>query len=109
MDTATTSGFDVRCDTGEGRTIVRASGELDAHTARELLARTTEQLAGSSGGVDLDLSGVSFLDSGGLRALALLDALGGGGRGGLRLVAPSPAVCRVLALTGQTDRFTVVS
>lgn len=109
MDTATAQGFDVRCDPGEGRTVVRVRGELDAHTARELLARVTERLASTSDGVDLELSGVTFLDSGGLRSLVLLAALGGGGRGGLRLVTPSPPVRRVLALTGHADRFTVLT
>ena len=108
METAVVYGFGVGLETGDERTLVRVQGELDAHSSREVLARVTEQLAASERGIDLDLSGVTFLDSGGLRSLALLAALGGGERrGGLRLVDPSAAVRRVLALTGQSYRFAV--
>ncbi|MBM3685205.1 MAG: STAS domain-containing protein [Actinobacteria bacterium] len=107
MDTAIGYGFGVRCDTASEPTLVSVHGELDAHTSREVLARVTERLAEAEGCVDLDLSAVTFLDSGGLRALALLAALGSGRRGGLRLVDPSAPVRRVLALTGKSHRFTV--
>lgn len=53
--------------------IVTVVGELDLHTARDLMASVDEVLAGPDlGGVVIDLTGVSFLGSSGLGTLAEL-------------------------------------
>ena len=82
--------------TGAG---LAASGEIDAHTAPTLAAAI--DAAGPD--VALDLSGVEFVDSSGLRVLIdahqrLTDA-----GGGLRLTALSEPVRRLLEISGVSD------
>lgn len=83
-----------------GCAVVTVVGELDLHTAprlREALLPLAEE-AGAS--VVVDLTEVPFLDSSGLTvfvvALKRLREQGGS----LRLVAPSPRVVKVFAITG---------
>jgi anti-anti-sigma factor len=75
-------------------------GDIDLATAPELEAVCET----SNGRLALDLSGVRFMDSSGLRSLFRLrdvcDAL--------VLVAPSAVVRRLLALTSLTDTFPIV-
>jgi anti-anti-sigma factor len=52
---------------GPGRTTVAAAGEVDLATVGDLVAALREQLA--TGPVRLDLSGLTFMDSSGVRAL----------------------------------------
>lgn len=53
--------------------VVTVTGELDLHTARDLMTSVDEILAEPGlGGVVIDLSGVSFLGSSGLGTLAEL-------------------------------------
>jgi anti-sigma B factor antagonist len=61
---------EVVAPSGGGRTTVAAAGELDLATVDELGAVVREQLRGAP--VLLDLGGVSFMDSSGIR---LLDGL----------------------------------
>lgn len=83
-----------------GHVIVALSGEIDIATApavRDLLAGAAEKAVT---GITVDLGMVTFLDAAGLGALA-----GAAGRvrhlpEGLRLVAVSPRVLRLLAITG---------
>ena len=86
--------------TGTG---LAASGEIDAHTAPSLA--TAIDAAGPD--VALDLSGVEFVDSSGLRVLIdahqRLTAAGGG----LRLVALSEPVRRLLEISGVSDYLVV--
>lgn len=49
----------------------------------------------------IDLSRVSFMDSHGLDVLRELQAWARASEGHLRLAAPPPVVCRLLALTGD--------
>ena len=75
----------------------RLEGELDMATAGSL----TELLRGVAGNdtpLVLDLSGVSFMDSSGLRALLEGAGLPGGG-GNVVVKDPSPQVRRVLDIT----------
>ena len=51
------------------RVMVRAWGALDLSSARELEAKLQEAIRGTSFGVTVDLGGVTFIDSTGLRVL----------------------------------------
>jgi anti-anti-sigma factor len=90
---------------GEGAWRVRGRGELDVATAARLEAALEPLVDGKASLVVLDLSEVSFLDSSGLRtivrtATALEDD---GGR--LIIDGVSPAVSRVLEVTGLLERL----
>ena len=90
---------------GDERVVVRVGGEIDTATGealqRELLAivRLRPRHLG------LDLSGVDFLDSSGLRALLVVQqAVASGGRQ-VRVVGSTPMIDRLLEITGLEALF----
>jgi anti-sigma B factor antagonist len=92
-------------DVQDGRVVLRATGEVDLYSAGDF-ATALGEAADAAPDVTVDLSGVRFMDSTGLRALlqARRRAEDDGGR--LRLlVDPSGAVARLLDLAGVTDLF----
>ncbi|MET9496140.1 STAS domain-containing protein [Streptomyces sp. NPDC006552] len=80
--------------------VVTLTGDLDYETAPELLAAVTALAAPAGTTVTLDLSGVEFLDSGGinvlLRARAALQERGAE----LAVRRPSAVVERIFHITG---------
>jgi anti-anti-sigma factor len=83
----------------EPRTL-RVTGELDLATADDL-TRRLEALGQGMGDITVEASGLSFVDSTGVRAV-LRAAERLEGRGRLILRAPTPSVRRVLRLMGLT-------
>lgn len=85
---------------------LQAAGEVDAHTAPSLQSRL-EPLVAGGGEVRLDIAGVTFMDSSGLRVIIdgteRLRAAGGD----LVLVAPTDLVRRLFDVSGLTDHLTV--
>lgn len=78
-------------------------GELDAYTVGDLEQRL--ELSGTDADVRVDLSGVTFMDSSGIRALVRADnALRAADRT-LIVAAPSSPVLRLFELTSLVDRF----
>lgn len=97
----------VRPPASAPRAVVVVEGDVDVATAGRLREVLGSAMGGPSTTVVLDVSGVSFLDCAGLRELLAARArLVAGGRG-LRLRSPSPAVLRLLRLTGDEGRFEV--
>ena len=92
--------YAVAIDRDGGRTRVAVTGEIDLATSEAFKATTREQLA--AGPVLLDLTGLAFMDSSGVRALDAL--LRDCDRHGWELrIDPGlrPAVEQVLRLTGM--------
>lgn len=87
----------------DGTVTVTASGELDMTTAPDLIQVLREAIRrhGPSR-VDLDLTGVTFMDSTGLQVLVAANTDVGGG---LRITGASPAVRRLLQITGVLESF----
>lgn len=85
-------------------------GEIDAHTAPEL-AEHLDPLPGDDAGdvsdVTLDVAGVDFIDSSGLRLI--VEAHQRAEAAGRRLVVrrPSTAVVRLLEISGLTEHLAV--
>ncbi len=86
-------------EAGPGRTVVTVHGELDLATADRLWTEL-EPLLGPRAVVVLDGSRITFLDSSGLRVLLQAGKRAGADGAAFRLVAPQPAVQRVLQLAG---------
>lgn len=90
-----------------GPPVLEVVGEVDAHTCSRLKAALDELLAPGERGPDIviDMAGVTFLDSSGLRVLlgAAKEAEDLGGH--VRLRAPSDGVVRLLEITGLAERF----
>ena len=80
----------------------RLVGELDLAMADELVETVVPMIEGPAAQVTLDLRQLSFVDSSGIRALISIAARLSDGT--LKLVAPSPAVARVLELV-RADSF----
>lgn len=85
---------------------VIAVGVVDSHTANDL-ARAIDDL-GVTDDVTLDLDGIEFIDSSGLRVIVNShQRLDDGGRH-LILRSPSASVRRLLELTGLVDLLHIV-
>lgn len=91
-------------ESGEGRTVVTVRGELDLATADRLWVELETVLL-SRNLVVLDGSGISFLDSSGLRVLLQAGKRAAADGVSFRLVAPQPAVQRVLELAGASGHL----
>jgi anti-anti-sigma factor len=88
---------------GHGSTIVAISGEVDVCAEaprRQALLRIIRE---RSARLMLDLSGVSFLDCAGLRALLATRRQAELRGGCMRLIAASAAVRRIIELTGAQE------
>lgn len=82
-------------------------GDLDAYTVGDL--EDELQQVAKDRDIWMDLSGVTFMDSSGIRALVRLDnSLRPDGHQ-VVVVAPSVSVLRLFELTGLVDRFRIVS
>jgi anti-sigma B factor antagonist len=90
--------LEVRVTERDGDVVLELIGELDAHTAPDLSDAVTS-VAGA--GTVVDLSGVSFCDSSGLRALVA--AVHAGAR--VDLEGAPLQVLRVVELTGTRPLF----
>ncbi len=95
----------LRVDERDDRLVV--AGEIDANTAPEL-ASQLDPLPGE-GDIRVDVSGVEFMDSSGLRVL--IDAHQRAEHADRRLlvVRPSAAVSRVIEITGLHDHLHIVT
>jgi anti-anti-sigma factor len=93
-------GLTVRVEQDGEALVVRAFGELDLSNAKTLEAELRRAIAGDASKVILDLGGVSFLDSAGLRMVLMMarHSLRNGGR--LRLLRGSAPVEHVIEGSG---------
>ena len=83
-------------------TVARVTGTVDSLTAPDLLTAFEQEIDGGSARLVVDLSGVDYMSSAGLRSLlgAVKKARSVGGD--VRLAAPQPNVFRVLDMSGFT-------
>jgi anti-anti-sigma factor len=106
MSTAEDDGFSIRRLDGDDEVILQAVGELDIHSCPEL-DRAVTDVAGATRLV-LDLSGLSFIDSAGLRVILQAEQTSKAAGGKLVVRAPSPPVRRLFEITGLDDALTVI-
>ena len=95
------SDAQVRLDVPGGRASVHASGEFDVATA-PVLREALQQACGSALDVELDLSGVTFMDACGLREIARARNTLRNAGCCLNVVHTSAPVRRVFELTGMS-------
>jgi stage II sporulation protein AA (anti-sigma F factor antagonist) len=82
--------------------VVSVGGELDIETATQLHHHLAGQLLQGRRHLVLDLSSLDFMDSSGLNILIRAARDAREAEGDLHLVAPTPAVRRILEITGLT-------
>jgi anti-sigma B factor antagonist len=90
--------------TGKLCTVVALSGESDANSDRKLHDILISEIAKGAQNLVVDLSGLGFIDSGGIQVLAVVRAMVRERGGTLILVSPQPVVGRALSLFG-VDEF----
>lgn len=89
---------------GPGRVIITLVGEVDMHTVPRL-DTVLRNLDPATTRIIIDLTGVDFLGSAGLKALVSAQRAAERTRAKLALVASGPTVHRPLDVTGLTDMF----
>jgi anti-sigma B factor antagonist len=99
--------LELTCD-GADQVRMAVSGELDAVSAVRLHKTVVDVLRHQRPrSIEIDVSGVTFLDAGGTRALELCETDAEQVDCRIRLTHAPPAVYRVLQLTGTLQRFGV--
>ena len=88
--------------------MLRLVGELDLSGVDQFEQTLESQLDDDGGVVALDLSGLSFMDSSGLRALVMADLRVKETGRNLVVVRPSRPVARVMTLTDVSERLELV-
>jgi anti-anti-sigma factor len=89
------------------RAVVSVGGEVDLETASRLGAHTLDAMREVSPHLVLDLSGVTFMDSTGLKVLLSLHRRAEAAGGTLAIAGASRSVRKVLSLTGLDQAFSV--
>ena len=90
------------------RAVVTVGGEVDLETASQLGDYALDALREVSAHLVLDLSGVSFMDSTGLKVLLTVSRRAELAGGSFVVVGPTRAVRKILSLTGLDQTFTIV-
>lgn len=86
-------------------TVVTVVGEVDASTSPRLQECLDVHLGSGRTRLVLDVSGMSFLDSTGLRVLVGRLRLAKLHGGSIRLACPTPRIRRILTITGVDSIF----
>jgi anti-sigma B factor antagonist len=88
---------------------VAPTGELDIATSEQLERVLLQAEESDATTIVLDLSGLEFIDSTGLRLVVDANARCGGPHGRLRIIAGAPAVERLLDLVGLRERLPLIT
>ena len=98
-----TRKLSTRAEARRGVAVLLVAGEVDLATAPRL-GQAIDEAMTPGAPLIVDLSGVEFIDSAGLRSLALAERTAAE-FGGRLLIVPSPAASRVFEITGLTSAF----
>jgi anti-anti-sigma factor len=98
--------YSIDVEEGErpGTSTIRVYGELDSGTCESLLEAFGDALAALPERLELDLRGVTFIDSAGTRAMILLDRTARERGVELVVVPPPEDVTALLRMAGVTER-----
>ena len=88
--------------------LLEVGGRIDASSARELIASLEDAMSAQSPQVILDMSGVEFMNSAGVREIVRLheEVKQRGGR--LQIANPSDRVRRIFSIVGLNNLFNLV-
>ncbi len=87
--------------------MVTVSGEVDLYTAPQLRNELVDALEDGARRLVIDMSRVEFCDSTGISVLLSAMKRSRDKSGDLELVAPKPAVMKVLEVTGLDEVFVI--
>jgi anti-anti-sigma factor len=101
--------FAIRIDQDAGAVLVQLEGELDIATTPKVDGELRRIESDGAGVIVLDLRGLTFMDSTGLRLLVTADARAREGGHRLAIVRGPGPVHRVLEITGLHNRLDLIS
>jgi anti-anti-sigma factor len=87
------------------RARIEVEGELDSGTCDQLLEHFERAAAAATGAVAIDLTGVSFIDSTGMRTIIVLERRAADTGVALSIVEPREEVTELLRITGIRERI----
>lgn len=87
--------------------VLEVRGEVDVHSAPELLKRLTKVLDAGNKAVIVDLNGLAFIDSTGLGTLVAARNQAAAAEASLRLVCQTERVLKLFRITGLHDVFSI--
>jgi anti-sigma B factor antagonist len=87
--------------------VLEVKGEVDVHSAPELLKRVSKVLDSGNKSVVIDLNGLAFIDSTGLGALVAARNQSTEADATLRLVCNSERILKLFRITGLQDVFDI--
>jgi anti-sigma B factor antagonist len=87
----------------DGLTVIAITGSIDALTAHQVTQHFDQELESGNTRLVVDLSGVDFMSSAGLRAMLASLKQSRQAGGDLCLAAPQPDVERILKMSGFTS------
>jgi anti-sigma B factor antagonist len=96
--------LDISTTRQDDRVVVIVRGEIDAASCDQLATALASSI--DDGPLDIDVSGVGFIDSSGLRTLVQIDQQLGDRRR-IRLIGPDPTFRRLLEITGLNELFDI--
>ncbi len=97
----------VDASTQDGQLVLVLTGELDPHTAPVLRDRIDQTLAPDATTLVLEVSGLRFIDSSGLRVIIGVHKEMAGRDGRLILRSPTETTRRLLEITGLDDHIEI--
>ena len=98
--------MEIKTETDGARAVFEVEGKLTVQTSPDLEA-AIGKMPSSVCDFDIDLSGVSYVSSAGLRVFVAADKLATSRGGLMRLIAPNDEVMDVLEMTGLSEVFTI--
>ena len=100
-------GLVFRRSEDDGHPVLVVEGEVDLSVAPRFAQELESLVEGAAGSAIVDLSGVGFIDSSGVRELLKAHRRAQSSGGDLVLRAPSTACRRVLQVSGAWVEFTI--
>ena len=97
--------LEVRSERSEDRHVIALKGELDLDGVERVTEELESAEASDASQIVLDLSGLTFIDSSGVRMIVCADLRSRADGDRLRLIRGSAGVQRVFELTGMLDRL----
>ena len=89
-------------------TVLYLTGDLDGKTYQELETKAADLIGNGASNLLLDLSGINFMGSAGLRALHGISLkLKDSGKGQMKLLNPSDSVSRIFFTLGFDKHFSI--
>ncbi len=101
------SAFHASVAAGEPGPLIVLTGEVDITTAAELSELVTGQLTGETLHLTIDVGGLDFADTAGIRVFLLAAKTLRRRGGGLVLLRPQRALARVLETLGAEEVLTI--